>query len=435
VTNRSGEEIAISRTGKVVILDERQREKERYSVAYGSRLMVSDGQQVEPGTVLVEWDPFTSSILTAISGTVRFIDLVEGENVREEIDKITGHAHKIVIEPLGSGKRIPTLVVRDEKSGEERRYQLPIGSHLMVSDGDEVAPGDVLAKIPREVSKTKDITGGLPRVVELFEARKPKEPAVVSEIDGIVRITEPVRGQRRIVVEGEDGERREYSIPRYAHVSVQEGEFVQAGDGITEGPINPHDILAILGEKELQRHLVDKIQEVYRSQGVAINDKHIEVVVRQMMRFVKVVDPGDTDFLLDQQVPRYLFKKENERVVAAGGQPATAKSLLLGITKAALATESFISAASFQETTRVLTEAAVSGKVDNLHGLKENVIVGRLIPAGTGTPRYRATVVEPVPEEEMEQPEEPEEELYTDLAERAQAILDTSGGEDASSEP
>ncbi len=434
VVNKEGQRVAISRTGKLVILDERGREKERYSVAYGSHLLVEDGQYVDAGTPLVEWDPFTTAILTAIKGRVEFVDLVEGENVREEIDKITGHAHKIVIEPLGSGKRIPTLVVRDEKSGEERRYQLPIGSHLMVSDGDEVAPGDVLAKIPREVSKTKDITGGLPRVVELFEARKPKEPAVVSEIDGIVRITEPVRGQRRIVVEGEDGERREYSIPRYAHVSVQEGEFVQAGDGITEGPINPHDILAILGEKELQRHLVDKIQEVYRSQGVAINDKHIEVVVRQMMRFVKVVDPGDTDFLLDQQVPRYLFKKENERVVAAGGQPATAKSLLLGITKAALATESFISAASFQETTRVLTEAAVSGKVDNLHGLKENVIVGRLIPAGTGTPRYRATVVEPVPEEEMEQPEEPEEELYTDLAERAQAILDTSGGEDASSE-
>ncbi len=428
VVNHEGQRVAISRTGKVVIVDERGREKERYSVAYGSILLVEEGASVDPGTPLVEWDPFTTSILTAIAGRVEFVDLVEGENVREEIDRITGHAHKIVIEPLGSGKRIPTLVVVNEETGEERRYQLPIGSHLMVAEGTQVAPGDVLAKIPREVSKTKDITCGLPRVVELFEARKPKEPAVVSEIDGIIRITEPVRGQRRIVVEGEDGERREYAIPRYAHVSVQEGEFIQAGDPITEGPINPHDILAILGEKELQRHLVDKIQEVYRSQGVAINDKHIEVVVRQMMRFVKVVDPGDTDLLLDQQVPRYLFAKENERVVAAGGQPATAKSLLLGITKAALATESFVSAASFQETTRVLTEAAVAGKVDNLHGLKENVIVGRLIPAGTGTPRYRATVVEPVPEEEIERPEEPEsEELYPDLAERAAAILDTSG--------
>ncbi len=423
VVNKEGQRVAISRNGKLVIVDARNREKERYSVAYGSHLLVDDGQDVDPGTPLVEWDPFTSSILTAIKGKVHFIDLVEGENVREEIDKLTGHAHKIVIEPLGSGKRIPTIVVQGTgKNKEERRYQLPIGSHLTVDEGDKVAPGDVLAKIPREMSKTKDITGGLPRVVELFEARKPKEPAVVSEIDGIVRITEPVRGQRRIVVEGEGGEHREYTIPRYAHVSVQEGEFIQAGDPLTEGPTNPHDILSILGEKELQRHLVDKIQEVYRSQGVTINDKHIEVMVRQMMRFVKVVDPGDTDFLLDQQVPRYLFKRENERVIAAGGEAATAKSLLLGITKASLATESFISAASFQETTRVLTEAAVAGKVDNLHGLKENVIVGRLIPAGTGTPRYRRTIIDPVPEEEMEIPEE--ETPFGEYPEAASVILD-----------
>ncbi len=426
VVNKDGQRVAISRTGKVVIVDGRGREKERYSVAYGSHLLVEEGREIDPGTPLVEWDPFTSSILTAITGRVHFIDLVEGENVREEIDKLTGHAHKIVIEPLGSGKRIPTIVVGEEGSEQERRYQLPIGSHLMVLEGHEVAQGDVLAKIPREMSKTKDITGGLPRVVELFEARKPKEPSVVSEIDGVVRITEPVRGQRRIVVEGEGEELREYTIPRYAHVSVQEGEFVQAGDPLTEGPINPHDILSILGEKELQRHLVDKIQEVYRSQGVAINDKHIEVMVRQMMRFVKVVDPGDTDFLLDQQVPRYLFRHENDRVIVADGQPATAKSLLLGITKASLATESFISAASFQETTRVLTEAAVSGKVDNLHGLKENVIVGRLIPAGTGTPRYRRTVIDAVPEDEMEEPEEAPD-IYQEMTEAASALLEAKG--------
>ncbi|MCP4897106.1 MAG: DNA-directed RNA polymerase subunit beta' [bacterium] len=422
VVNMDGKRVAISRTGKLVILDARQREKERYSVAYGSHLLVDDGQDVDPGTPLVAWDPFTSSILTAIAGKVHFIDLVEGENVREEIDKLTGHAHKIVIEPLGSGKRIPTLVV-ESKDGEERRYQLPIGSHLTVGEDDKVAGGDVLAKIPREMSKTKDITGGLPRVVELFEARRPKDPAVVSEIDGIVRITEPVRGQRRIVVEGEGDEHREYSIPRYAHVSVQEGEFIQAGDSLTEGAVNPHDILSILGEKEMQRHLVDKIQEVYRSQGVTINDKHIEVIVRQMMRFVKVFDPGDTDFLLDQQVPRYLFQHENERVIAAGGEPATAKSLLLGITKASLATESFISAASFQETTRVLTEAAVSGKVDSLHGLKENVIVGRLIPAGTGSGRYRRTVIEPVPEEELE-PVEEIDNLYQEMTDAASVLLE-----------
>jgi DNA-directed RNA polymerase subunit beta' len=418
--------VAISRTGKLVILDERQREKERYSVAYGSHLLVEDGQDVEPGIPLVEWDPFTSSILTAIAGKVKFHDLVEGENVREEIDKLTGHAHKIVIEPLGSGKRIPTLELIGTgrgKNKETRRYQLPIGSHLAVSEGGKLAAGDVLAKIPREMSKTKDITGGLPRVVELFEARKPKDPAVVSEIDGRIRITEPVRGQRRIVVDGEGEEQREYSIPRYAHVSVQEGEFIQAGDPLTEGAVNPHDILSILGEKEMQRHLVDKIQEVYRSQGVAINDKHIEVIVRQMMRFVKVVDPGDTDFLLDQQIPRYLFQRENERVIEAGGEPATATSLLLGITKASLATESFISAASFQETTRVLTEAAVSGKVDNLHGLKENVIVGRLIPAGTGAPRYRRTIIDAVPEDEMEPRQEPDN-LYREMTEAATALME-----------
>ena len=429
VVNKDGEKVAISRTGKLVIHDERQREKERYSVAYGSHLLVVDGQEVEPGTPLVEWDPFTSAILTAIAGKVQFHDLVEGENVREEIDKLTGHAHKIVIEPLGSGKRIPTLEVVGKGRGankETRRYQLPIGSHLSVAEKDELAAGDVLAKIPREMSKTKDITGGLPRVVELFEARKPKDPAVVSEIDGTIRITEPVRGQRRIVVDGEGDEHREYSIPRYAHVSVQEGEFVQAGDPLTEGAVNPHDILSILGEKEMQRHLVDKIQEVYRSQGVTINDKHIEVIVRQMMRFVKVVDPGDTDFLLDQQIPRYLFRRENERVIEAGGEPATATSLLLGITKASLATESFISAASFQETTRVLTEAAVSGKVDNLHGLKENVIVGRLIPAGTGAPRYRRTIIDAVPEDEMEPREEPDS-LYREMTEAATALIEAKG--------
>ncbi|HOC44930.1 MAG TPA: DNA-directed RNA polymerase subunit beta' [Thermoanaerobaculales bacterium] len=422
VINKDRQRVAISRTGKLVILDERQREKERYSVAYGSHLLVEDGHEVEPGAVLVEWDPFTSSILTAIAGKVRFHDLVEGENVREEIDKLTGHAHKIVIEPLGSGKRIPTIEVVGRKN-EERRYQLPIGAHLAVKENEKLAAGDVLAKIPREMSKTKDITGGLPRVVELFEARKPKDPAVVSEIDGTVEITEPVRGQRRIVLKGEGGEHREYSIPRYAHVSVQEREFIQAGDPLTEGAVNPHDILSILGEQEMQRHLVDKIQEVYRSQGVAINDKHIEVMVRQMMRFVKVVDPGDTDFLLEQQVPRYLFRRENDRVTAAGGEPATAKSLLLGITKASLATESFVSAASFQETTRVLTEAAVSGKVDNLHGLKENVIVGRLIPAGTGAPRYRRTVIEPVPQDEMA-PREEADALYQEMTEAAAALLE-----------
>jgi len=257
-------------------------------------------------------------------------------------------------------------------------------------DGDEVQPGDVLAKIPRETTKTKDITGGLPRVVELFETRKPKDPAVISEIDGIVKYGEIAKGQRKIYVESEDNKTtKEYSIPRGVHINVQEGEHVRAGEPLIDGPLNPHDILAVLGEKYTQAYLVNSIQEVYRLQGVNINDKHIETIVRQMMRWVKVEDVGDTSFLLEEQVDKFRFREENDRVIHDGGRPATGRPLLLGITKASLSTDSFISAASFQETTRVLTEAAISGKVDYLRGLKENVIMGRLIPAGTGLERYR----------------------------------------------
>ncbi len=326
------------------------------------------------------------------------MDLVEGENVREEIDKLTGHSHKIVIEPIGADRRIPTIVVRsvDKKAPTERRYQLAIGSHLMVAEGDTVNPGDVLAKIPRETTKTKDITGGLPRVVELFEARRPKDAAVVSEISGVVHVGEATRGTRKVTVEGKEGTTREYTIPKVAHLIVQDGEWVATGESLTDGPVDPHDVLAVLGEAELQRYLVDKIQEVYRTQGVTINDKHIETIVRQMCRFVKVTDPGDTEFLLEEQVPRYRVEEENERIEKLGGQPARFAPVLLGITKAALATESFVSAASFQETTRVLTEAAVSGRVDDLYGLKENVIVGRLIPAGTGAKHYHYFTVDPV---------------------------------------
>jgi DNA-directed RNA polymerase subunit beta' len=280
----------------------------------------------------------------------------------------------------------------------------------MVQEDDEVLPGDVLAKIPRETTKTKDITGGLPRVVELFEARKPHEPAVISEIDGTVKYGEIAKGQRKIMVVPDHGEPKEYALPRGVHVSVQEGERVKAGEPLMDGPRNPHDILAVLGEKELQKYLVDEIQEVYRLQGVNINDKHIEVIVRQMMRWVKVEDVGDTEFLLEEQVDKFRFREENERAVARDGKPATGRPLLLGITKASLSTDSFISAASFQETTRVLTEAAIRGSVDQLRGLKENVIMGRLIPAGTGLERYRnfkvLTEVElPQPELEAGEPE------------------------------
>ncbi len=415
VTNTNKETVVVSRNAKVAICDDRGRERERYNLVYGSVLLVKDGDEVEPNMVLATWDPFTSSVLTTVAGTVGYDDLIEGENVREETDKLTGHTQKIVIEPLGADRRIPTIVVKLEgaEGGEvsERRYQLAIGSHLMVDPGKPVSPGDVLAKIPRETTKTKDITGGLPRVVELFEARRPKDAAVISEISGIVNVGEATRGTRKVVVEGKGEVHREYAIPKAAHLIVQDGEWVNTGEALTDGPVDPHDVLAVLGQTELQRYLVDKIQEVYRTQGVTINDKHIEVVVRQMCRFIKITDPGDTEFLLEEQVPRYRVQEENERIRTLDGQPARFTPVLLGITKAALATESFVSAASFQETTRVLTEAAVSGRVDHLYGLKENVIVGRLIPAGTGAKLYHYFTVAPVPPEEMPQPPEPEEQV------------------------
>ena len=387
VESKGGDLVVVNRNGKVVLVDAKGRELERYALTYGSHLRVHEGDVVEPDQELVEWDPFTSAILTEIGGTVEFHDIVEGENVREETDKVTGLSHRIVVEASANEKRAPTIFVRGEDGGE-RRYLLPSGSHLVANHGDKVTPGDTLVKIPRETTKTKDITGGLPRVVELFEARSPKEPAIISEIDGTVELGDIHKGMRKVLVKSDHDEVREYLVPRYIHVNVQDGERVKAGEPLIDGPINPHDVLQVLGEKELQRYLVDKIQEVYRSQSVAINDKHCEVIVRQMMRSVKIEEVGDTTFLIDEQVDRFRFQEENERVIAAGGKPAIGRPLLLGITKASLSTESFISAASFQETTRVLTEAAISGKVDYLRGLKENVIVGRLIPAGTGLDYY-----------------------------------------------
>jgi DNA-directed RNA polymerase subunit beta' len=296
----------------------------------------------------------------------------------------------------------------------------------MIQDGDEVHPGDVLAKIPRETTKTKDITGGLPRVVELFEARKPRETAIISEIDGMVKFGEVAKGQRKVSVVADNGTEKEYSVPKGIHINVQEGERVRAGEPLMDGPLNPHDILAVLGEKELQSYLVNEIQEVYRLQGVTISDKHIEVIVRQMMRWVKVEDVGDTSFLLEQQIDKFRFREENERVIANGGRPATGRPLMLGITKASLSTESFISAASFQETTRVLTEASIQGMVDNLRGLKENVIVGRLIPAGTGMEYYRNVRLSPELEEAAAKVQEEVSQAYAE-AERALELLRQEG--------
>jgi DNA-directed RNA polymerase subunit beta' len=384
-----GQLIVMNRNGQIVIKDEKGRDRERYPIVYGARLKVKDGQKVEQGQVLVEWDPYTFSILTEELGTVRFKDIIEGMTVHEEVDEVTGMSRFIIVDSPDEKKQ-PTIEIKDKTGKVVRKYHMPSHAHLMVQDGENVEAGDVLAKIPRETTKTKDITGGLPRVVELFEARKPKDPAVISEIDGIVKDGGVVKGQRKMIIVPDDGsEPREYALPRGVHVNVHEGERVRAGEQLMDGPSNPHDILRVLGEKELQKYLVNEIQEVYRLQGVNINDKHIEVISRQMMRWVRIEDVGDTEFLIDEQTDKFRFLEENERVIQAGGRPATAQPMLLGITKASLSTDSFISAASFQETTRVLTEASISGKIDHLRGLKENVTMGRLIPAGTGFEWYR----------------------------------------------
>ncbi|HTZ58520.1 MAG TPA: DNA-directed RNA polymerase subunit beta' [Acidobacteriaceae bacterium] len=386
VRSKSGDLVAMNRSGAIAVLDDRGREKEHYQVVYGAKLKVEDGQHVQLGQTLVEWDPYTFAILTEIGGTIQFKDLQEGITLNEEVDEVTGLSRLVVAEAADE-KRQPAIVIKGAKGN--KRYLMPSRAHLMIQDGDEVFPGDVLAKIPRETTRTKDITGGLPRVVELFEARKPRETAIISEIDGVVKFGEVSKGQRKIYVTADNGEEKEYSVPRGVHVNVQEGERLKAGEPLMDGPLNPHDILAVLGEKELQGYLVNEIQEVYRLQGVAISDKHIETIVRQMLRWVKIEEVGDTTFLLEQQVDKFRFREENERVIAKGGRPAIGRPLLLGITKASLSTDSFISAASFQETTRVLTEASINGSIDSLRGLKENVIVGRLIPAGTGMEYYR----------------------------------------------
>jgi len=388
VRNQAGVLVAMNRNGVIAVLDEKGREKERYTVVYGAKVKVEEGGQVKVGATLVEWDPYTFAILTENTGTIQFKDLLEGVTMHEELDEVTGLSRWVVTDSPDE-KRQPTIQIRDDKHKVLKKYLIPTRAHLMVADGDTVHQGDVLAKIPRETTKTKDITGGLPRVVELFEARKPRETAVITEIDGIVKYGDIAKGQRKILVVNENGVEREYALPRGVHVNVQEGERVKAGEPLMDGPRNPHDILAVLGEKELQAYLVNEIQEVYRLQGVNISDKHIEVIVRQMMRWIKIEDVGDTEFLVDEQVDKFRFQEENDRVKKTGGKPASGRPLLLGITKASLSTESFISAASFQETTRVLTEASISGKVDYLRGLKENVIMGRLIPAGTGLEYYR----------------------------------------------
>lgn len=408
--NSEGSMVVMNRNAEVAVVDNTGRERERYGVVYGARLMVVEGGAVTKGMVLAEWDPFTMPILSEASGKVRFGDLLEGVTMEEQVDEVTGLSRKVIIETKAADKR-PRVSIKDENNKTAQRCMMPVGANIMVQEDAMVSAGDVLASIPRETTKTKDITGGLPRVAELFEARKPKEFAVITEIDGIVSFGKDSKGKRKVVVTPEIGEPKEYLIPKGKHISVHEGDFVRAGEPLMDGSSNPHDILRVLGEKELAKYLVDEVQEVYRLQGVTINDKHIEVIVRQMLRRVKIKEVGDTRFLADDQVERSLFDEENQRVLANDGKPAVGEPLMLGITKASLSTESFISAASFQETTKVLTQASIEGKVDYLRGLKENVIMGRLIPAGTGVSKYRsATLLIEEPEEYLPEVEEIDEE-------------------------
>ncbi|BDV44272.1 DNA-directed RNA polymerase subunit beta' [Geotalea uraniireducens] len=424
VVNIDGHHIVMNRNGELAIIDETGREREKYAIVYGAKIKVKPDEQVKPGETLAEWDPYTMPILTEVSGRVKFGDIVEGATMEEQLDDVTGLSRKVIIESRDPDKR-PRITIKDEagktvKIGEVAmgRYFLPVGANISVQEDSFVNAGDVIAKIPRETTKTKDITGGLPRVAELFEARKPKDFAVISEIDGIVSFGKDAKGKRKVIVTPEVGEPKEYLIPKGKHISVHENDYVRAGEPLMDGSSNPHDILRVLGLKELAKYLVDEVQEVYRLQGVKINDKHIETIVRQMLRRVRIKEVGDTSLLIDDQLERWVFEEENERVLAKGGRPAIAEPLLLGITKASLSTESFISAASFQETTKVLTQAAIEGKVDSLRGLKENVIMGRLIPAGTGLSRYRnLKVVADHLQELQEVVEEPEVEGEFDEAE------------------
>ncbi len=448
VKDKQGEWVVVNRSAKIAVCDDSGREREKYAVVYGAKIKVEDGAQVTDGQKLVEWDPYSLTILTEVGGKIAYGD-ISPATMTEKVDETTGLSHKVIIEQVGTkGEQFrPRISIKDAEnktaklpgSGAPARYNLPVNAHIFVEKGGIVHPGDVLAKIPRETTKTKDITGGLPRVAELFEARKPKEKAVVSEINGEVSFGGFDKGMRKVIVDNQmgnmedtgltpdvleeklseksnkkirkvdlihehrlkEGYRKEYAIARGKHINVQEGDWVRAGEPLMDGSADPHDILQVSGPRDLQRYLVNQVQEVYRLQGVSINDKHIEIIARQMLKKIQIDDPGDTIFLSDDPVEKIKFDEENQRVQAEGGKPATGKPMLLGITKASLNTESFISGASFQETTRVLTKAAIECKVDPLRGPKENVILGRLVPAGTGFPRYRDETFVPTVDEEL----------------------------------
>jgi len=408
VAHHSGNLVAVSRSGEITVIDEAGRERERYKVPYGATIAVADDEAVEAGQIVANWDPHTHPIITEVKGRLKFYDFVEGVTVNRETDEVTGLSSLVVTDPKsrGNGEHVrentgekvaykdlrPMVKLVDEQGNDlnlagtdiPAHYSLPAGAIVSVEDNAEVDVGDVIARIPQESSKTRDITGGLPRVADLFEARKPKEPAILAETSGTVSFGKDTKGKQRLVITTTDGEHYEELIPKWRNVTVFEGEHVEKGEVIADGEPNPHDILRLLGITELAAYMVKEIQDVYRLQGVKINDKHIEVISRQMLRKVEIRDPGDTRYLRGEQADWARVEEENEQLVEQGKQPARWEPQLLGITKASLATDSFISAASFQETTRVLTEAATRGAKDDLRGLKENVIVGRLIPAGTG---------------------------------------------------
>jgi len=383
-----GAAIVLNKTGSIQILDDNDRELEAYPIVVGTVLSVGDGEKVTKGQTIAQWDPYNIPVLSERTGTLAFKDMIPGVTVKRELDESTGRIATVVIEHKEDLN--PQIEIRDEAGKPLASYAIPTGAQVVVNEGDIIQAGALLAKTPRQASTTKDITGGLPRVAELFEARRPKEAAEMARIDGVVSFEGSIRGKRKLVVRNEEaGAEEEHLIPHGKHIIVQAGDVVHKGQHLTEGSADPHEILDILGPTALYEFLIGQVQEVYRLQGVSINDKHIEVIIRQMLRKVRITDPGDSEFFWGEQIDRSTFLRENKRLDAAGGKPAEAEPILLGITKASLETESFISAASFQETTRVLTDASTLGKVDGLKGFKENVIMGHLIPAGTGLPAYK----------------------------------------------
>jgi DNA-directed RNA polymerase subunit beta' len=398
-----GNSFVLNKNGSISICGEDGRELETHNIVIGSVISVPGGGKVKKGDTLVQWDPYNVPILSEKAGKVKFHDIIDGVTMRQEVDQATGQETILIIEHKEDLH--PQIIILDEQNEPIASYPIPSGAHVVVEEDDRIVAGTLMAKTPRKTAKTKDITGGLPRVAELFEARHPKDASEISKIDGVVDFGPSVRGKRCVVIKDlQTGTEEEHLIPIGKHVIVFKGDFVKKGQQLTEGPIDPHEILEICGPQELQEHLVNEVQEVYRLQGVTINDKHIEIIVRQMLRKVRITEPGDTAFLWGEQIDKIDFDNENQRVEKMGGKPAEAQPVLLGITKASLETESFLSAASFQDTTRVLTEAATMSRVDYLHGFKENVIMGHIIPAGTGFNDHRKVKLKPLVEIEEEPP-------------------------------